>query len=90
MVNATVYHLIKANQGKTTSLLKQLLDQNLAQIDDQGGLSVITETAQIISPRYGTMPNLFAHGELINGVIYQNNSTIKIQQMAERAIGVNQ
>ncbi|MDQ0221965.1 FAD/NAD(P)-binding protein [Streptococcus moroccensis] len=89
VINATGYHLTKANQKKATLLLQQLLDQHLVQIDDEGGLSVLAETAQIISPRYGTMLNLFAHGELINGVIYQNNSTVKIQQMAERAVAVS-
>lgn len=38
---------------------------------------------------YGPMPGLYAHGALVNGVVYQNNSTIKIQQMAERAFSDN-
>ncbi|MGT2757250.1 FAD/NAD(P)-binding protein [Streptococcus ovuberis] len=86
VVNATGYHLTLENQDKATVLLKNLLNHRLIQIDEQGGLSVLAETAQVISPRFGLLPTLFAHGELINGVIYQNNSTIKIQKIAERAI----
>lgn len=89
VVNATGYHLTSLNQDKATSLLRQILDEGLAQVDSQGGLSILVETSQVISPRYGTMPTLFAHGELINGVVYQNNSTIKIQKMAERAVGAS-
>lgn len=86
VVNATGYHLTLENQDKATVLLKNLLNHRLIQIDAQGGLSILAETAQVISPRFGLLPTLFAHGELVNGVIYQNNSTIKIQKIAERAI----
>lgn len=86
VINATGYQLTPQNITKASSLLQSLLDQRLLQIDDQGGISVLAETAQVISPRYGTIPNLYAHGALINGTIYQNNSTIKIQKIAERAI----
>ncbi|MET3558262.1 putative NAD(P)/FAD-binding protein YdhS [Streptococcus rupicaprae] len=86
LINATGYHLKSSNQDRATALLRDLLDQRLIQIDEQGGLSVLAETAQVISPRFGLLPTLFAYGELVNGVIYQNNSTIKIQKIAERAI----
>ncbi|MBW1569917.1 hypothetical protein H7F43_08050, partial [Streptococcus sp. SPC0] len=55
----------------------------------QGGITILTENAQVLSPKYGPMPGLYAHGALVNGVVYQNNSTIKIQQMAERAFSDN-
>ncbi|XZR26518.1 FAD/NAD(P)-binding protein, partial [Streptococcus canis] len=59
--------------------------QRLCQIDDQDGLTILPQSTQILSPKYGVMPNLYAHGVLVNGAIYQNNSTIKIQKMTKRA-----
>lgn len=85
IINATGYHLTPANLSEATPLLQSLIHQQLCQIDDQGGLTILPQSAQIFSPKYGVMPNLYAHGALVNGVIYQNNSTIKIQKMAERA-----
>ncbi len=87
VINAIGYHLRPSNYDKANSLLRSLLNQRLAQVDHQGGLTVLPQTAQVISPRYGLLPTLRAHGTLINGVIYQNNSIIKIQKIAERAIG---
>lgn len=85
IINATGYHLTPANLSSATPLLQSLINQRLCQLDAQGGLTILPETAQVLSPKYGVMPNLYAHGALVNGVIYQNNSTIKIQRMAERA-----
>ncbi|WMB30145.1 FAD/NAD(P)-binding protein [Streptococcus didelphis] len=85
VINATGYHLKQDNLAKASPIIQSLIDQALCQIDIQGGFTVLVESSQVISPRYGVLPNLYAHGALINGVIYQNNSTIKIQKMAERA-----
>ncbi|MFU2206023.1 FAD/NAD(P)-binding protein [Streptococcus pluranimalium] len=86
VINATGYQLTPSNLKSATPLLQSIIDQRLAQIDQAGGLSILPETTQVISPKYGIMPTLYAHGALVNGVIYQNNSTIKIQKMAERSI----
>lgn len=86
VINATGYQLTEKTIELATPSLQNIVKQELAQIDDLGGLSVRPETMQVMSPKYGAMPTLFAHGALINGVIYQNNSTIKIQKMAERGV----
>ncbi|WP_221913191.1 FAD/NAD(P)-binding protein [Streptococcus halichoeri] len=86
IINATGYQLNEKNLKRASPLLQSLIDQQLVQIDSTQGLSVLAATAQVISPKYGLTPNLYAHGALINGVIYQNNSTIKIQKIAERAV----
>lgn len=89
VINATGYQLNTKNWTKANPLLKSLIHQEFCQIDDQGGITILTENAQVLSPKYGPMPGLYAHGALVNGVVYQNNSTIKIQQMAERAFSDN-
>ncbi|MGT2745760.1 FAD/NAD(P)-binding protein [Streptococcus penaeicida] len=86
VINATGYHLSDKSLKNATPLLQELIADGLCQLDSFGGLSILPETSQVISTRYGVLENLYAHGALINGTIYQNNSTIKIQKMAERAI----
>ena len=87
VINATGYHLKESNVHQARTLIQQVIRDGLVQIDPEGGLSILPQTGQVISPKYGILATLYAHGSLVNGVIYQNNSTIKIQQMAERAIG---
>lgn len=87
VVNASGYHLTEVNLHQATPLIQDVINQRICQIDPEGGLTVLSQTGQVLSPRYGLLTNLYAHGALVNGVIYQNNSTIKIQQMAERAFG---
>ncbi|KHD44127.1 FAD/NAD(P)-binding protein [Streptococcus hongkongensis] len=86
VINATGYQLTDKTVDQASPLLQDLVKEKLAQIDELGGLSVDPDTMQVISPKYGSIPTLFAHGALVNGIIYQNNSTIKIQKMAERAV----
>lgn len=86
VINATGYHLKESNVHQARTLIQQVIRDGLVQIDPEGGLSILPQTGQVISPKYGILATLYAHGSLVNGVIYQNNSTIKIQQMAERAI----
>src|SRR5699024_7095599 len=68
------------------SLLYHLVNNEYVQIDDFGGLSINIETGNIISPKFGEIDTLHAHGMLIEGVVYQNNSTIKIQEFSERLL----
>lgn len=86
VINASGYHLTDKSLKNATPLLQSLIADELVQVDAFGGLSILPETSQVLSARYGLLENLYAHGALINGPIYQNNSTIKIQKMAERAI----
>lgn len=86
MINATGGQLNEKSDLDQLPLLKQLIDQRIVQIDSADSLSLNRQTIQVISPRYGEWENLHAHGVLVNGVIYQNNSTIKIQQHAESLV----
>ena len=66
-------------------LTEQLLNDRYSQVDSAGGLSIV-RPASVISPRYGAWENLHAHGLIVQGPIYQNNATIKIQQHADMLI----
>lgn len=67
-------------------LHQQLLNDRYTQVDQAGGYSIVRKAASLISPRYGQWNNLYAHGLIVNGPIYQNNASIKIQQHADMLI----
>lgn len=86
IINATGYDLKKANQDQASHLIRDLLNKRLVEISDLGGLNFHYEDGGVISPRFGLISGLKAHGTLIDGEIYQNNSTFQIQKHAERII----
>lgn len=71
---------------RSNSLLTQLFNDELVQVGKNGGLCVLENTHQIISPRYGVIENLHAHGTLISGVQLINNDTSVIQESARKVI----
>lgn len=85
VINATGLDLSMKNLAED-SLLSSLLKRRYALIDTAGGFGLHVATGNIISPRFGEWATLHAHGVLINGAIYQNNSTFKIQRHAHRLI----
>lgn len=82
VINATGLDM-SFESGKDLS--HRLINDRYAQVDSAGGLSIV-RPATLISPRYGTWENLFAHGLIVQGPIHQNNATIKIQQHADMLI----
>lgn len=85
VINATGLDLSMKYLAKD-SLLNALLIRRYAVIDTAGGFSINVASGNVISPRYGEWSTLHAHGVLISGAIYQNNSTFKIQRFAHRLI----
>lgn len=83
VINATGMRLNTKSDLSEIPLIESLINQRVIQIDTAGGLSTNLETGNLISPRYGEMKTIHAHGMLLEGVVYQNNSTIKIQSFAE-------
>ena len=52
--------------------------------DEFGGVTIIPETMEAISPRYGTLKDFHVYGVLASGVQYRNNSTMMIQMTAHK------
>lgn len=67
-------------------LLASLLDKRYAMMADYGGFLVRPEDNRLISPRYGLLPGIHAHGLLTSGVQYRNNSTMIIQHTARQLV----
>lgn len=85
VINATGLDLSMRSLAED-SLLNVLLKRRYALVDTAGGFGIHAATGNVISPRFGEWITLHAHGVLINGAIYQNNSTFKIQRYAHRLI----
>lgn len=85
-INATGLDIFMETVGEKNELLEQILDKRYAMVDSYGGLCVIPENMAVISPRYGTLDNLHAHGVLVSGVQYRNNSLLIMQITAHRLI----
>lgn len=85
-LNGTGFDYSLENIEEVNPLLAQLLDKRYIAVDSSGGISVLPGTMQVISPRFGTLENLHAHGVLTAGAQYRNNSTMIIQLTARVAI----
>lgn len=71
---------------KSTSLLAQLRNDEIIQISPCGGVVVLEDTFKVVSPRYGVIDGLHAHGVLIAGVQLINNDTEAIKRSAAEVI----
>lgn len=86
VINATGLDIFMRNIEEVNPLLAEMLNKRYVALSKYGGLAVVPETMAVISPRYGTLDNLHAHGVLVSGVQYRNNSTMMIQKTAHRLI----
>lgn len=86
VINATGMKLTPDSNLQENPLLQTLYKQQLIQIASVGGILINWETGNVLSPKYGELNTLHAHGMLLEGLIYQNNSTVKIQQTAEKIL----
>lgn len=85
-INGTGFDLSMGEIEEVNPLLKQLLDKRYIMIDDNGAITVVPETMQVISPRFGTLDKFHAYGVLASGVQYRNNSSMIIQMTAHNLI----
>lgn len=80
--NATGMSLTHETALEKGFLATQLLNDHLATLDYQGGLSFVPPFYHSLSSVLGEARGLHLHGLLIDGPMYQNNSIINIQQQA--------
>ena len=72
--------------SRENTLIGKMLNYRYLQVDDSGGITVLPQELQVISPKLGVFNNLLAHGVLISGVQLKNNSTSVIQENAHDSI----
>ncbi len=68
------------------SLLGRLINKEIISAYTFGGVNVLPRTSEVLSPRYGHLNSLFAHGVLTKGAELVNNGTILIQAIAHEKV----
>jgi len=67
-------------------LVLNLENRQVVQAHPLGGIQIVAETNQIISPRYGTLKNMYALGQLTNGINQSRNGVMMIVRQAVSVI----
>ena len=68
VINATGPKTHLSQLDEDDRLLLNLENRRIVQPHPMGGIQIIPETNQVISPRYGTLTNVIAIGQMTNGV----------------------
>ncbi|HDP4496653.1 TPA: pyridine nucleotide-disulfide oxidoreductase, partial [Staphylococcus aureus] len=83
VINATgaKSHLNELDQDD--QLIRNLENRQIVQAHPMGGIQIIPETNQVISPRFGTLTNMIAIGQMTNGVNkLRNGVKMIVEQVA--------
>lgn len=73
-------------QLKEMALLEQLLNERVIQPEKFGGIQVKMPDLSVVSQRYGVLDRFKAHGPLISGIQFGNNSTDILSETAKVAV----
>lgn len=68
VINATGSKTHLEQLDEDDQLVLNLENRQIVQRHSMGGIQIIPETNQVISPRYGTLTNVIAIGQMTNGV----------------------
>lgn len=86
VINATGIDRSLRSLDSPNNLIGHILDKRLGTLNPNKGLSVLADDYSLISPKYGRLERLHAHGMLISGVQIRNNSIPTIQKSSLRII----
>lgn len=83
LVNAAGQHKMVQQSAYNSQLLNDLLNKRILQPEPYGGIQVCWPVLSVVSQRYGVLRHLKAHGQLIHGVEFGNN-TVKMLRKSSR------
>ena len=86
VINATGVDSKLDSLSMKSTFVGKLLDKLYVQVDGCGGITVLKDNLNVVSPKYGAFDNLHAHGVLISGIQLRNNSIPTIQETAHNCI----
>lgn len=86
VINATGVNLHLEGDLSGHPLIHSLLNKRYIMPDTSGGLSLNVSTQCVISPSWGEFPTFHAHGMLVSGAVYLNNSTYNIQSVSHQLV----
>lgn len=86
IINATGSKTRLSELDEDDQLLINLENRQIVQAHPRGGIQIIPETNQVISPRYGTLHSLIAIGQVTNGVNKLRNGVKMIVKQVVKAV----
>ena len=86
VINATGPKTRLDQLDASDGLLLDMANKQIVQAHPMGGIQIIPETNEVISPRYGTLSNMRAIGQITNGVNFQRNAVTMIVQQAVKTV----
>lgn len=87
VINATGSKTQLADLDGDDQLVLNLENRQVVQAHPLGGIQIVAETNQIISPRYGTLKHMYALGQLTNGINQSRNGVMMIVKQAVNVVG---
>ncbi|UXR68896.1 FAD/NAD(P)-binding protein [Staphylococcus sp. IVB6246] len=86
VINATGPKTKLDQLDASDGLLLDMADKHIVQAHPTGGIQIVPETNEVISPRYGTLSNLRAFGQMTNGVNFERNGVTMIVQQVVNSV----
>lgn len=86
VINSTGSKTHLSDLDEDDQLVLNLENRQIVQAHPMGGIQIIPETNQVISPRYGTLHNMIAIGQVTNGVNKLRNGVKMIVTQAVSAV----
>lgn len=86
VINATGAKTHLADLDHDDQLVINLENRQVVQSHSLGGIQIIPETNQVISPRYGTLRRMYAFGQLTNGINQSRNGVNMIVKQAASVV----
>lgn len=86
VINATGSKTQLADLDEDDQLVLNLENRQVVQPHPLGGIQIVAETNQIISPRYGTLKHMYALGQLTNGINQSRNGVMMIVKQAVNVV----
>ena len=86
VINATGSKTHLNELDEDDQLILNLENRQIVQAHPMGGIQIIPETNQVISPRFGTLTNVIAIGQMTNGVNKLRNGVKMIVNQVANAV----
>lgn len=86
VINATGSKTQLKDLDHDDQLVINLQNRQVVQPHSLGGIQIVPETNQVISPRYGTLARMFALGQLTNGINQSRNGVNMIVNQAASVV----
>lgn len=86
VINATGPRTQLKDLDEDDGFLIDIANRQIVQAHPMGGIQIVPETNQVISPRYGTLPHLIAIGQITNGINQARNGVNMIVRQSVQAV----